>query len=103
MSDVLLTTGSARLPSAGGVSNQISANGTRDRVSDNSLDKCAQLLPSDARFWLAATFHASDDAVIGTDMNGVVTSWNRMAESMFGFTPAEIAGQPINRIIPPDK
>ena len=74
----------------------------RDRVDDHSLDNCTQV-PGEARFWLAALTDASDNAVVGTDIGGIVTSWNKTAELMLGFTLAEIAGQPINCIIPPDK
>jgi two-component system, LuxR family, sensor kinase FixL len=56
-----------------------------------------------ARFRLAAIAEASDDAIVGKDLNGVVTSWNKAAETMFGFTADEIIGQPITRMIPPNR
>jgi len=56
-----------------------------------------------ARFRLAAIAEASDDAIVGKDLNGVVTSWNKAAETMFGFTADEIIGHPITRVIPPDR
>ncbi len=57
----------------------------------------------DARFWLAAIADSSDNAIIGKNLDGVVTSWNRAAERMFGFTAQEVVGQPITLIIPPDR
>ena len=57
----------------------------------------------DARFWLAAIADSSDDAIIGKNLDGIVTSWNRAAEAMFGFTAQQIVGQPISLIIPPDR
>lgn len=52
---------------------------------------------------LAAIVASSDDAIITTDMNGVVISWNRGAESMFGYSAVEMVGAPMLRLFPPDR
>ena len=52
---------------------------------------------------LTAIVDASDDAIVGKDLNGIVRSWNRSAERMFGYTAAEMIGQSIRRIIPADR
>jgi two-component system sensor kinase FixL len=60
--------------------------------------------PADeARFRLAAIVESSDDAIVGKNLTGVVTSWNKAAEAMFGFMAGEIIGQSITRIIPTDR
>jgi hypothetical protein len=57
----------------------------------------------DARFWLAAIAESSDDAIIGKDLDGFITTWNKAAEVMFGYPAEQIISQPITRIIPSDR
>jgi two-component system sensor kinase FixL len=57
----------------------------------------------DARLRLAAIAESSDDAIVGKDLDGIVTAWNAAAEAMFGYAAHEIIGQSITRIIPPDR
>ena len=49
---------------------------------------------------LAAIVESADDAIYGEDLNGVVTSWNRAAEKMFGYRAEEMSGRSITAIIP---
>jgi len=50
---------------------------------------------------LAAIVDASDDAIIGTDRESIVTSWNQGAERLFGYPAAEMLGASISKILPP--
>jgi PAS domain S-box-containing protein len=52
---------------------------------------------------LAALVASSDDAIIGKDLNLIVTSWNSGAERIFGYTAEEMIGTSIMRLIPPDR
>src|SRR3984957_2681918 len=52
---------------------------------------------------LAALVASSDDAIIGKDLNLIVTSWNFGAERIFGYTAEEMIGTSIMRLIPTDR
>jgi PAS domain S-box-containing protein len=52
---------------------------------------------------LASIVASSDDAIIGKDVNGIITSWNDGAERIFGYTAAEAVGRPVAMLAPPDR
>lgn len=51
---------------------------------------------------LAAIVEGSDDAIIGKDLNGIITCWNKGAERIYGYTEAEAVGRPVSLLVPPD-
>lgn len=52
---------------------------------------------------LAAIVDSSDDMIVSKTLEGIITSWNKAAERMFGYSEAEVVGKHISIIIPPDR
>jgi PAS domain S-box-containing protein len=75
-------------------------------VRDSSERKRAEEHRQEAertRSHLAAIVESSNDAIIAKDLNGAVTSWNAGAQRIYGYTADEMLGQPIMRLVPPER
>lgn len=77
-------------------------DGTIVGIIGVSVDISARKQAEAAAAHLAAIVESSDDAIIGMDVNGVITSWNRGAERIFGYASAEMVGQTIRQLLPAD-
>ncbi|MBR0566972.1 diguanylate cyclase [Azoarcus sp. L1K30] len=51
----------------------------------------------------AAIIAASEDAIIGTSLDGIIESWNGGAEKIFGYASSEVIGKPLSMLIPPSR
>ena len=66
-------------------------NGSGNQSLDNSI------IP----FFMAALVDSADDAIVTKNLDSVITSWNKGAERIFGYTAEETIGQSILLLIPP--
>ena len=86
---------------------QLLGNGTvleanRDITERKRID--AALRENEERLrWAASIVDYSDDAIVSKNLDGVITSWNKGAERVFGYAAEEAIGQPITIVIPKDR
>ena len=74
-------------------------SGGSDVVETNLAADAANL---DGDYY-AAIVQSSDDAILATTLEGIVTSWNRAAETMFQYSAGEMLGHSIDKLLPPDR
>ncbi|HET6669793.1 MAG TPA: PAS domain S-box protein [Pyrinomonadaceae bacterium] len=60
-------------------------------------------MPTTEAALLAAIVESSDDAIIGTNLSGIIVIWNKGAERIFGYSTAEAVGLPFTILIPADR
>ena len=77
-------------------------NGQIIGASKIARDISERAVSDRAQAMLAAIVQSSDDAIISKDLMGKVTSWNEAAERLYGFSAAEMVGQSILKVVPPE-
>ncbi len=61
--------------------------------------KTSELAP----YWLTAIIESADDAIVSKTLEGIITSWNKGAERIFGYTADEVVGKSITILIPEER
>jgi len=72
-------------------------------IVDLTERRRAQLLADKALRQLASIVENTDDAIIGRNLDGIVTSWNEAAERLYGYKADEMIGKPLSALIPTDR
>jgi PAS domain S-box-containing protein len=80
-----------------------SGNGELTGAVNTLIDITAITQVDEKQAVLAAIIDTSDDTIISKTLQGIITSWNKSAERMFGYTDAEIIGKHISILIPQDR
>ena len=77
------------------------------RLAEWLAGRCANILETlriqDSLARLAAIVESSDDAILSTDLSGIIQTWNEGADRLFGYRAEEIIGQPVTRLLPPER
>lgn len=99
---VLISRDGAEKPIDDSAAPIIGKNGELEGVILVFRDVTEKRLADLANERLAAVVESSDDVIVTKDLNGIITSWNKGAERVLGYTPEEVIGKHVSMLMPPD-
>jgi two-component system, cell cycle sensor histidine kinase and response regulator CckA len=73
------------------------------RRANEELDRRTAQEIGEYRARLASIIDSSEDAIIGKDLDGIITSWNKGAETIYGYRAKEVIGRNISLLAPPER
>lgn len=79
------------------------ATGALSGAVNMLIDLTDRTLADEAALRHDAIVESSDDAIVAKDLNGTITNWNSGAQRLFGYTPEEAIGKPIEMLVPLDR
>ena len=77
-------------------------SGEPSRMIGVNADDTERKLVEESQLRLAAIVESSDDAIYSKTLEGIIVSWNKGAQQIYGYTEAEVVGKPITILIPPE-
>jgi two-component system CheB/CheR fusion protein len=80
----------------------IDAEGRLTGVVGVTIDISRYLMADEAKLFLAAIVESSEDSIISINLEGVITSWNKAAERLYGYPAAEAVGKPLAMLLLPE-
>jgi PAS domain S-box-containing protein len=84
------------------LSEDVVLEANRDITERRKIDTILRESEIQSRF-LASIVENSDDVIVSKNLDGIITSWNRSAERLFGYTAEEVIGKSIMILIPPER
>jgi PAS domain S-box-containing protein len=79
------------------------AKAQADAINDPALKAEFAFLPGSAEQILWSIVENSDDAIVTRNLDGIISSWNKSAEQLFGYTAEEVVGKPVTILTPPGR
>jgi PAS domain S-box-containing protein len=74
-----------------------------DVLARQAADLIERSRAEDQLQWFSSIVENSDDAIITKNLDGIIMSWNKAAEQVFGYTTEEAVGKPVTILIPPER